>query len=479
MTTATTYTFLLDGQWHESESKETIEISSPYKEDLVGRVQAMTKPEVDRAIASARAAQAEWAKQPANKRAELLHAWATELEKRADEIGEVIMREVGKGRADGVKEVKRTAEIIRYTAEEGLRFDGQMMQGDSFPGGSAKKIAVIKKAPLGVVLAISPFNYPVNLAAAKLAPALMTGNAVVFKPATQGSISGILMVEALVAAGLPAGLVNIVTGRGSVIGDYLTAHPGINMITFTGGTGTGQHLSRQSAMIPLVLELGGKDPALVLEDANLSLAADHIISGAFSYSGQRCTAIKRVFVLDHQADALIEELKTRIAKLTVGSPEQDSVVVPLIDTKSADFVEGLITDATDKGATLVTGGGRTANLIEPTLVDNVTRDMRVAWEEPFGPVLPIIRVNSVDEMIAYSNESEYGLQASVFTENIDAAFAVADALETGSVQINGRTERGPDHFPFIGVKSSGLGVQGVGRSLASMTRDKLTVLNLK
>jgi len=287
------------------------------------------------------------------------------------------------------------------------------------------------------------------------------------------------MVEALVAAGLPAGLVNIVTGRGSVIGDYLTAHPGINMITFTGGTGTGQHLSRQSAMIPLVLELGGKDPALVLEDANLSLAADHIISGAFSYSGQRCTAIKRVFVLDHQADALIEELKTRIAKLTVGSPEQESVVVPLIDTKSADFVEGLITDATDKGATLVTGGGRTANLIEPTLLDNVTRDMRVAWEEPFGPVLPIIRVNSVDEMIAYSNESEYGLQASVFTENIDAAFAVADALETGSVQINGRTERGPDHFPFIGVKSSGLGVQGVGRSLASMTRDKLTVLNLK
>lgn len=145
MTTATTYTFLLDGQWHESESKETIEISSPYKEDLVGRVQAMTKPEVDRAIASAKAAQAEWAKQPANKRAELLHAWATELEKRADEIGEVIMREVGKGRADGVKEVKRTAEIIRYTAEEGLRFDGQMMQGDSFPGGSAKKSRSSKK----------------------------------------------------------------------------------------------------------------------------------------------------------------------------------------------------------------------------------------------------------------------------------------------------------------------------------------------
>ncbi|OIN68187.1 NADP-dependent glyceraldehyde-3-phosphate dehydrogenase [Exiguobacterium sp. KRL4] len=479
MTTATTYTYLLDGQWHESESNETIEISSPYKEDVVGRVQAMTKSEVDRAIASAKTAQVAWAKVPANKRAELLHAWATELEKRAEEIGEVIMREVGKGLADGIKEVKRTAEIIRYTAEEGLRFDGQMMQGDSFPGGSANKIAIIKKVPLGVVLAISPFNYPVNLAAAKLAPALMTGNAVVFKPATQGSISGILMVEALVAAGLPAGLVNLVTGRGSVIGDYLTAHAGIDMITFTGGTGTGQHLSRQSAMIPLVLELGGKDPALVLEDANLSLAADHIISGAFSYSGQRCTAIKRVFVLDQQADALVEELTARIAKLTVGSPEDESVVVPLIDTKSADFVEGLITDATEKGATLVTGGKRTANLIEPTLFDHVTRDMRIAWEEPFGPVLPVIRVNSVEEMIAHANESEYGLQASVFTENIDAAFHVADALETGSVQINGRTERGPDHFPFIGVKSSGLGVQGVGRSLASMTRDKLTVLNLK
>jgi len=479
MKTATTYTSLINGRWFESESNETIEINSPYKDELVGRVQAMTKNEVDEAIRSAKVAQRNWARVPAHKRASLLHDWASELERRADEIGEVIMREVGKGLADGVKEVIRTAEIIRYTAEEGLRFAGGMMPGDAFPGGSANKLAVIKKVPLGVVLAISPFNYPVNLAAAKLAPALMTGNAVVFKPATQGSISGTLMIEALVEAGLPKGLVNLVTGRGSVIGDYLTTHPGIDMITFTGGTSTGQHLSRQSAMVPLVLELGGKDPALVLEDADMELAADQIVSGAFSYSGQRCTAIKRVFVLENQADELISLVKARVEKLSVGSPEENSVIVPLIDKKSADFVEGLITDARDKGAKVIHGGTRDGNLIAPTLLDDVTTEMQVAWEEPFGPVLPIIRVKSVDEMVDLANESEYGLQASVFTRDIDAAFRIADALETGSVQINGRTERGPDHFPFIGVKSSGLGVQGVGRSLESMTRDKLTVLNLQ
>ncbi|WP_114571587.1 NADP-dependent glyceraldehyde-3-phosphate dehydrogenase [Exiguobacterium flavidum] len=479
MKTAITYTSLINGRWIESESNETIEISSPYKEELVGRVQAMTKNEVDEAIRSAKVAQRNWARVPAHKRASLLHEWASELERRAEQIGRVIMLEVGKGLADGVKEVIRTAEIIRYTAEEGLRFAGGMMQGDSFPGGSANKLAVIKKVPLGVVLAISPFNYPVNLAAAKLAPALMTGNAVVFKPATQGSISGTLMIEALVEAGLPKGLVNLVTGRGSVIGDYLTTHPGIDMITFTGGTSTGQHLSRRSAMVPLVLELGGKDPALVLEDADMELAADQIVSGAFSYSGQRCTAIKRVFVLENQADELIALVKARVEKLSVGSPEENSVIVPLIDKKSADFVEGLITDARDKGAKVIHGGTREGNLIAPTLLDDVTTEMRVAWEEPFGPVLPIIRVKSVDEMVDLANESEYGLQASVFTRDIDAAFRIADALETGSVQINGRTERGPDHFPFIGVKSSGLGVQGVGRSLESMTRDKLTVLNLQ
>lgn len=478
MMSMNTYPYLINGTWKESSTNETIELVSPYTDQVVGRVQAMSRDEVDEAIHGAKRAQQEWAALPVNKRAELLMAWATKLEERVDEIGQIIMQEVGKNLSDAKKEVVRTAEIIRYTAEEGIRFTGGFMQGDSFPGGSKNKMAIIKKEALGVVLAISPFNYPVNLAAAKIAPALITGNAIVFKPATQGAISGVKMIEALHDAGLPHGLLNLVTGRGSVIGDYLTSHPGIDMITFTGGTGTGQHLSQQASMVPVVLELGGKDPALVLEDADMTLAADQIVSGAFSYSGQRCTAIKRVFVLEQQADALVAMLKERVANLTVGSPEDNSFIVPLIDGKSADYVQGLIDDAVEKRATVVHGNERVGNLIHPTLLDHVSTDMRVAWEEPFGPVLPIIRVASLDEMIALTNESEFGLQASVFTQNINNAFTVADRLEVGTVQVNGRTERGPDHFPFIGVKQSGLGVQGIGRSLETMTRDKVTVINL-
>jgi glyceraldehyde-3-phosphate dehydrogenase (NADP+) len=355
---------------------------------------------------------------------------------------------------------------------------GESMKGDSFPGGSKSKIAIVERVPLGVILAIPPFNYPVNLAAAKLAPALISGNAVIFKPATQGAISGIKMIEALHKANFPKGLVNIVTGRGSVIGDYLVEHKGINMISFTGGTNTGISLAKKAVMIPLVLELGGKDPGIVREDADLHEAAKHIISGAFSYSGQRCTAIKRVLVHESVADELVSILKEEIEKLAVGSPEEGNTVVPLIDDQSADFVHGLIDDAMKKGADLVTGNKRERNLIYPTLLDHVSEVMDVAWKEPFGPVLPVIRVSSDEEAINIANKSEFGLQASIFTKDINKAFTIANKLETGSVQINGRTERGPDHFPFIGVKGSGMGAQGIRKSIESMTREKVTVLNL-
>ncbi|MBM7656114.1 NADP-dependent glyceraldehyde-3-phosphate dehydrogenase [Neobacillus cucumis] len=474
----TAYPFYIDGEWRESKSGETIKITSPYLYEVIGEVQAITTEEVDEAILYAHNAQKSWAETSLQERAKFLYQWADELENMQDEIAEIIMKEVGKSYKDAKSEVVRTATFIRYTVEEAMHMNGESLKGDSFPGGSKSKIAIVDRVPLGVVLAIPPFNYPVNLAAAKLAPALISGNAVIFKPATQGAISGIKMIEALHKANLPKGLVNIVTGRGSVIGDYLVEHEGINMISFTGGTNTGTRLSKKAGMIPLVLELGGKDPGIVREDADLKEAAKHIISGAFSYSGQRCTAIKRVLVHNNVADELVTFLKEEIEKLAVGSPEEGSTVVPLIDEQSADFVQGLIEDAIEKGATLLAGNKRERNLIYPTLLDHVTEDMAVAWEEPFGPVLPIIRVSSDEEAIAIANKSEFGLQASVFTKDINKAFAIANKMETGSVQINGRTERGPDHFPFIGVKGSGMGAQGIRKSIESMTREKVTVLNL-
>lgn len=474
----TAYHFYINGEWRESESGETIKINSPYHYEVIGEIQAITTVEVDQAIDFAREAQKGWAETSLQERAKFLYKWADELGNMQDEIAEIIMKEVGKSFKDARNEVLRTADFIRYTVGEAMHMNGESLKGDSFPGGSKSKIAIVNRVPLGVILAIPPFNYPVNLAAAKLAPALISGNAVIFKPATQGTISGIKMIEALHKANFPKGIVNIVTGRGSVIGDYLVEHEGINMISFTGGTTTGMRLAKKAGMIPLVLELGGKDPGIVREDADLHEAAKHIISGAFSYSGQRCTAIKRVLVHENVADDLVVILKEEIEKLAVGSPEKDNTVVPLIDEQSADFVQGLIEDAIEKGATLVSGNKRERNLIYPTLLDHVTEDMAVAWEEPFGPVLPIIRVSSDEEAVNIANKSVFGLQASIFTKDINKAFEIANKMETGSVQINGRTERGPDHFPFIGVKGSGMGAQGIRKSIESMTREKVTVLNL-
>ena len=477
-TVQTVYQYYSQGQWKSSESGETIAIVSPYLKTSIGSVQALTQDEVNQCIQSAKAAQPDWSLISIYDRAHYLHAWGDELLNMKEELATIIMKEVGKAYQDAIKEVERTADLIHYTVEEAIHLSGESLNGEHFPGGSRSKLAVIERVPLGVVLAISPFNYPVNLAAAKLAPALITGNTVIFKPATQGSISGTKMIEALAKTNLPAGVLNLVTGKGSVIGDYLIEHDDIALVTFTGGTSTGERIAQKAKMIPLVMELGGKDPAIICEDANLELAAKQIVSGAYSYSGQRCTAIKRVLVHRSVADELVSLIQSEVEKLSVGSPEDNATIVPLIDEQSADFVQGLIDDALEKGATLVLGNKREENLIYPTLLDHVTKEMRIAWEEPFGPVLPIIRVNSQEEAIEIANASEYGLQASVFTQNLDKALTIARKLETGSIQINGRTERGPDHLPFIGIKKSGLGIQGVRRSIESMTREKVIILNI-
>lgn len=473
------YLAYLAGEWQASQSQETITIQSPWQSEPVGDIQAVTQDEIDTSIAAAQDAQKPWAALSLGERGQYLNQWADNLAANKQELAEIEMAEVGKNLKDAEKEVDRTVDLIRYTVQEALHMHGESVRGDGFPGGSKDKLGIIERVPLGVVLAISPFNYPVNLSASKIAPALMAGNAVIFKPATQGAVSGIKLIEALAATGLPKGLLSLITGHGSVIGDYLIKHPGINMISFTGSTQTGQRLSQKSIMIPLVLELGGKDPAIVCADADLDTTVSNIVSGAFSYSGQRCTAVKRVLVDDTIADELVAKLKPAVAALTVGSPDENNTVVPLISEKAANFVQNLIDDALAKGATLVTGNQRRGNLLTPTLLDNVTEDMDVAWIEPFGPVLPIMRVPSTDEAIRIANKSKFGLQASVFAQDLDEALKIAGGVEAGTVQVNGRPERGPDNFPFLGVKASGMGTQGVHNSILSMSREKLTVINLK
>lgn len=472
---------LVNGQWKEGKGDKLIDILSPLDNSLLGKVPAMTQEEVDIAIESAKKAQKSWKNVPLNERCKVLYKAADLLEENTEELADLMVYEIGKDKKSSVSEVIRTADFLRFTADIGKNLEGESIKGDNFPGYKKNKISMVTREPLGVVLAISPFNYPVNLSASKIGPAVVGGNSVVFKPATQGALCGLYLAKIFETAGLPAGVLNTVTGKGSEIGDYVVTHRDINFINFTGSTEIGHRISKMTSMVPLLMELGGKDAAIVLKDADLDLTAKNIVAGAYSYSGQRCTAVKRVLVVNEVADELVSRVEKEMEKLVVGNPltsKENVDIVPLINTKSADFVMELIEDAKAKGAKILTGDKREDNLIYPTLVDQVTVDMRLAWEEPFGPVLPILRVNNMDEAIDIANRSEYGLQSSVFTENINDAFYVADKLEVGTVQVNNKTERGPDHFPFLGVKSSGVGTQGIRYSIESMTRPKATVINI-
>ena len=473
----TRYQNLVNGEWKSSEKEITI--YSPINQEELGTVPAMSQAEVDEAMKAARAALPAWRALSAVERAAYLHKTAAILERDKEEIGTILAKEVAKGIKAAIGEVVRTADLIRYAAEEGLRITGQAMEGGGFEAASKNKLAVVRREPVGVVLAIAPFNYPVNLSGSKIAPALIAGNVVMFKPPTQGSISGLLLAKAFEEAGIPAGVFNTITGRGSEIGDYIIEHKEVNFINFTGSTPIGERIGRLAGMRPIMLELGGKDAALVLEDADLEHAAKQIVAGAFSYSGQRCTAIKRVIVLESVADTLATLLQAEVAKLTVGDPFDNADITPVIDNASADFIWGLIEDAQAKGAQALTPIKREGNLLWPVLFDQVTKDMKVAWEEPFGPVLPIIRVANVEEAIAFANESEFGLQSSVFTNDFKKAFEIAEKLEVGTVHINNKTQRGPDNFPFLGVKGSGAGVQGIKYSIEAMTNVKSIVFDVK
>ncbi|CAM6038605.1 unnamed protein product [Sphagnum compactum] len=474
-----TFKFYTDGEWKTSTSGKTVNIINPSTLKPVFKVQACTQDEVNKCVDSAKAAQKIWAKTPLWKRAETLHKFAAILREHSESIAGCLVKEIAKCQKDSVTEVVRSCDLISYTAEEGIRIlaQGKFLVSDSFPGNERNKYCLESKIPLGVILAIPPFNYPVNLAVSKLAPALITGNAVILKPPTQGAVAGLHLIHCLHLAGFPKGLVSAITGKGSEIGDLLTMHPGINCISFTGGD-TGISISKKSGMIPLQMELGGKDACIVLEDADLDLAASNIVKGGYSYSGQRCTAVKVVCVMESVADTLVSKVNEKVKKLSVGMPEKNCDITPVVSESSANFIQGLVEDAKEKGATFYQEWKREGNLIWPLLLDHVRPDMRIAWEEPFGPVLPVIRIKTVEEGIHHCNANNFALQGCIFTKDINKAIMISDAMESGTIQINGAPARGPDHFPFQGLRDSGIGSQGIINSINIMCKVKSTVINL-
>lgn len=472
------YHYFVEGTYRASASGKLIDVHNPVDGSVLGRTQAVTRDEVDAVIASAWRQFPCWRDTPLRERAELLHRAARIMEREADALSEILCDEIAKPIKSAREEVVRTAEIFDFTAEDALRLEGETKFSDVFAQQKRDKISLSYRVPLGVVLAIGPFNYPFNLTGTKIAPALAAGNACVVKPPSAGAMTCLYFGAILAEAGLPPGVLSIVTGKGEEIGDYIVSHPGISMIAFTGSSSTARRIAARASMVPLLFELGGKDAALVLPDADLELTASQIVSGAFSYSGQRCTAVKRVLVFEENARVLVDRITELVSRLSMGPPRDNPVISALISPAQCDYVQGLIDDALARGARLLCGNRREGNIIHPTVLDDVTTDMRVAWEEPFGPVLPVMRVRSIEEAIDISNRSEYGLQGSIFTADINSAVNIAMQLDVGTVQINAKTQRGPDHFPFMGAKSSGLGTQGTRYSIEAMTRMKSIVLNL-
>lgn len=471
--------YVLSGERHPAVDDQTLDVISPVDGSTVGRVHEFTPEEIDAVFGLAVRHQAKWRDTSLDDRARILVNAADFLEDAIDPLAELLVMEVAKARKEARDEIRRTADFIRFTAEDAKRIIGEAMFSDAFPRQNRNKLSVSYRVPLGCVLAIPPYNYPVNLAMSKVAPGLIAGNAVVLKPPTQGALVGTAMVEICHRAGVPTEVLQVVTGRGSRIGDLLVQHPAVDMISFTGSSETGRELAKKAGMVPLMLELGGKDAAIVLRDADLDATAADIVAGAFAYSGQRCTAVKRVLAVESIADELVSLIEKRVRSLTVGDPREDAAVTPLVDPSAAELAEALVRQAVDMGAQLVAGGGHQGNLMEPTLVDHVTEGMDLAWVEPFAPVLPVIRVPNAEHAVKLANASEYGLQAAIFSRDVDAAMHISLALEVGTVQINGRTARGPDHFPFLGTKASGMGTQGVRFSIEAMTRLKSTVFNMR
>ena len=473
--------YYADGDWRKSTSGKLVDILNPCTGSVFARVQACTQSEVDLAFESAKVAQRAWQEIPLWKRAEAIHALAAQLRKHQDTLGHLLMTEVAKPIKDSIKEVVRSADLLSYTAEEAVRTlgEGNLLFSDSFKGHTRDKLCMEMRVPLGTVLAIPPFNYPINLAVSKIGPALMAGNAVILKPPTQGAVSGLHLVQCLHLTNLfPPGLVTAITGKGGEIGDYMTTHDGVDCISFTGGD-TGLSISAKVGMLPLQMELGGKDVAIICPDADLNLAAKHVIAGGFGFNGQRCTAVKLVLAHRDIASTLMELLVFMLSQLRVGMPEDNADITPVISSASADFIESLVRDAQDKGAAFPCGEWRReGNLIWPLLIDNVTSAMRISSEEPFGPVLPVMRVNSIDEAVTICNGSRYALQGSLFTADINDAMLVSARMSVGTVQINAAPARGPDHFPFQGLRDSGIGSQGVRNSLQLMTKVRSIVMNL-
>ncbi|MDQ2745862.1 MAG: aldehyde dehydrogenase family protein [Acidobacteriota bacterium] len=462
------YRNFIGGEWRESSSKNTLENINPANvKDLIGTTKLSTREEARHAVEAAHSAFKDWRNTPAPTRGKIVAKFARLLEDNKEELAQILTREEGKTLAESRGELLRSINVAEFCAGESRRLNGETIQSEL-----SANFAYTIKEPHGVVALVTPWNFPVAIPVWKIAPALVAGNTVVFKPAEATPETAVRICELFEEAGLPKGVLNLVLGAGEEVGDEIANHPAVKAISFTGSTATGIKLYEQAARrgAKVQCEMGGKNPVVVMDDCDLDLAVESTVNGAFGSTGQRCTATSRAVVIDKIADEFVRKVVEKARAMRIGDGANSNTEMgPCVDEKQFKTVLKYIDIGREDGAEMLCGGKRAdgENLengyfIEPTVFDKVTPDMRIAQEEIFGPVLSVLRVKDFDEAMTVANDSQYGLTSSIFTGDPNLIFRFVREIETGMTHINSPTTGGEAHIPFGGVKMTGIGAREQG-----------------
>jgi lactaldehyde dehydrogenase len=456
------------------DKNDKINILNPANNQIVDTVPSGSLEDIKRALNAASQAKTVINDMSSRKVSRILYNIYEDVLKNSNKLAQLITLETGKPISDSTDEIKRSVETILLSAEESKRIYGETVPLDACIGGKTA-LGFTMKVPLGVISAITPFNFPINLAIHKIAPAIAAKNCVVLKPSMKAPLAALKLVQ-IMSRHLPPGVINGVTGHSSIIGDEMISSPLVSKVSFTGSIETGLSISKKASMKKITLELGGNDPLVVLDDANINKGVKAAVSGSFLNAGQVCIAVKRIVLHEAIANEFVGKLVSETVKLNMGDPSNNKTDVgPLIDEEAVKKVEILVEDVLSNGAKLLLGGKRSDAFYTPTIIDHVKSNMKIVSDETFGPIAPIIRVNSVDEAFEVANNTEYGLQAGVFTRSIETALKAAKVIEAGSVIINRQPTFRTDNMPFGGFKNSGMGKEGIKYAVDDMTQTKLIV----
>ena len=458
---------------HDVKTVESRPVRLPYDGSDVGTIYEATKEQVDAAIAAAAAAAPLMRELTLDERSTILRKAHQKLLEQREEMALAVSSESGKPIKEARVEVDRSAQTLLFSSEEAHRLRGEVVPMEASPGGKGHWAMTVRE-PVGVVAAITPFNFPLNLAMHKIGPALAGGNSVVHKPASATPISAVRMARIFQESGLPAGALNVITGPGGAIGDMLVFDKRVAMVTFTGSADVGLRIRNLAGMKRVTLELGSNSAVIVEDDADLDEAVARCVTGSFAHSGQVCISIQRIYVNSRIRDEFVERLVAGARKLHIGHPHSnDTDVSSLITEGEAERVESWIGEAVAAGATLASGGSRKRSTVEPTILTDVPVNAKIAFREAFGPVVGVNSYQTLDEAIAKVNDSEYGLQAGIYTRDIHKAFRTARLVHVGGFMINEIPQYRVDQMPYGGVKMSGAGREGPRYAIEEMTEPKL------